>query len=678
MDSSQRSVIVSQTSRENVRGDIRRAGETVHPELGYNGCRTLYEGFRRGHKLNALGACLGFRAISTNGLATPYIYTSYTEVLARINAFAAGLHALNLVPPTQDDGNMILIGLYMANSMEWFISEQAIFCFSGATVPFYDTLGPESVQFILNQTSTKTVVCSRKELPRLCTVKMSGRCPYFEVVVLVDGVTTNAAKIGKAAGLSVMSFAKVEAVGAHHIDTEGFKHSPPSGKDVFTFCYTSGTTGDPKGALLTHENMIAAISDFCRIFPMEITDRHLSYLPLAHIFERIVMAQTYVQGASIAFFRGDPLLLIEDLQACRPTIFPAAPRVLNKIYDKIQIGISNAGGMKKKLFDAAVATKTKNLTTKGVLTHAVYDRLIFNKIKKGLGMDCIRSMVSGSAPLSKNVMLFYRVMLGVPVIEGYGQTENAACCSISLLEDMTTCGHVGIPSPAVEIVLADVPDMGYRHTDTHHKGQPCQGRGEILARGPTVFKGYYKDPAKTKEAVDEEGWLHSGDIGLWTIDGNLQIIDRKKNIFKLSQGEYVAPEKIENVLTQSLIISQAFVYGDSLQNSLVAIIIPEEEPVRALLESLGEAALAKSFFSNICNNEKLKSIIIADMKRVGKSNGLHSFETPKSIYLSDELFSVENGFLTPTFKLKRHQARNKYEKQIEKMYASIPNQISKL
>jgi long-chain acyl-CoA synthetase len=258
------------------------------------------------------------------------------------------------------------------------------------------------------------------------------------------------------------------------------------------------------------------------------------------------MCQVYAEGASVAFFRGDPLLLIEDLQACRPTILIAPPRVLNKIYDKIHVGIAAAGGMKKKLFDAAVATKIKNLVSTGQLKHGFYDRLIFNKIKKGLGMDCLRAAVSGSAPISKTVMNFYRVMLGVPVIEGYGQTETSAVSTFSDPSDLSTAGHVGVPNVAVEIVLADVPEMGYLHTDTNHKGQPCQGRGEIWVRGPTVFKGYYKEPEKTKEMVDDEGWLHSGDIGLWTVDGNLQIIDRKKNIFKLSQGEYVAPEKVQS------------------------------------------------------------------------------------------------------------------------------------
>jgi long-chain acyl-CoA synthetase len=183
-----------------------------------------------------------------------------------------------------------------------------------------------------------------------------------------------------------------------------------------------------------------------------------------------------------------------------------------------------------------VAAKTHNLLATGELKHALYDRLIFNKIKKALGFDHIRVLVSGSAPLSRPVMNFYRIMLGVPVLEGYGQTEGAACASISSQDDMRTAGHVGAPNSCAEIVLADVSEMGYLHTDTSHKLQPCQGRGEIWVRGPMVFKGYYKDPEKTRETVDEDGWLHSGDIGLWTSQGQLQIIDRKKNIFKLSQG----------------------------------------------------------------------------------------------------------------------------------------------
>ena len=419
--------------------------------------------------------------------------------------------------------------------MEWVLAEYGIYCLGGATIPMYDTLGPDTVHFILSQTSAKTVVCTRAELKHLCEAKQSGGCPYFSHVVLVDGVIPAAAEMAKKASLEVLSYAKVEAMGAQLIATQGHKHNPPSGKDVSTFCYTSGTTGDPKGALITHENIISHIAGMKNVFRGQIYDRHLSYLPLAHIFERVVEPAVLMAGGSIAFSRGNPLWLIEDMQACRPTILPVAPRVLNKIHDKIVNGISAAGGAKKKIFDAALAAKTRGLQ-QGHLKNALYDRLIFNKIKKALGMDHLRFMVSGSAPLSSNVMTFFRCMLGIPVVEGYGQTEGAATATIGLLNDMSTVGHVGAPTSAVEIVLADVPEMGYLHTDTEHRGQPCQGRGEIWIRGPNVFKGYYKDEEKTRETVDEEGWLHSGDIGLWNMEGNLQIIDRKKNIFKLSQG----------------------------------------------------------------------------------------------------------------------------------------------
>jgi long-chain acyl-CoA synthetase len=221
--------------------------------------------------------------------------------------------------------------------MEWVLAEHAIFSLGGCTVPLYETLGPDTVLFVLQQTGARAVVCTRAELTALGDAKATGQLPDFVTAILVDGVTPDAARFANTVGLKVMSYAKVEAVGAHRIATQGHDHYPPKPTDVATFCYTSGTTGDPKGALITHQNLIAAIAGM-QLLPglsVQISDRHLSYLPLAHIFERVVMAQLFVAGASVAFFRGDPAWLIEDLQACRPTIMPVAPRVLNKIYDKV-------------------------------------------------------------------------------------------------------------------------------------------------------------------------------------------------------------------------------------------------------------------------------------------------------------------------------------------------------
>jgi long-chain acyl-CoA synthetase len=649
------------------------------PKLGVHGCRTLYEAFRHGAALNPLGACMGFRATSSSGVATPYIYSSYTECLSRINALAAGLESLNLVRPNAD--GLACLGLYTKNCMEFCLAEHAAYTIGGVAVPFYDTLGPETVSFILSQTGLATVLCTRAQLPALCVAKRSGTCPQFTAVILVDGVIPAALAQTRAAGLDVYSYGKVEAVGARRIAMEGrHKHSPPNPQDVAFFCYTSGTTGDPKGALISHENVMAAIGGLTGMVPdseIQMNDRHLSYLPLAHIFEHVVITQIFLKGASAAFFRGDPLLLIEDLQACRPTMIPVAPRVLNKIYDKIQSGVATVGGLKQKLFVAAVAAKTEGLKH-GYLTHALYDALLFNKIKKALGLDQVRFMVSGSAPLAENVMTFFRILLGAAVVEGYGQTEGAAAATIGHSDDFNTTGHVGGPVASVEVVLVDVPEMGYLHTDQDHRGQPCVGRGEICIRGPSVFKGYYKDEVKTKEAIDEEGWLHSGDIGLWRPDGTLQIVDRKKNIFKLSQGEYVAPEKIENILTRSALIGQCFVYGDSLQSALVAILVPDEEPVRLWARQQPDASLAGAPFAQLCASQALKDEMMEDIRRLSKESKLAGFETVKAVHLEAAPFSVESELLTPTFKLKRQKAKECYEEVIRRLYAEMPPPRSKL
>lgn len=289
-------------------------------------------------------------------------------------------------------------------------------------------------------------------------------------------------------------------------------------------------------------------------------------------------------------------------------------------------------------------------------------------------MDCVRVMVSGSAPLSPKVMIFFRCLLGVPVLEGYGQTEASAAATVSHPDDLASAGHVGGPVPAVDIVLVDVPEMGYLSTDTSHHEETCQGRGEICVRGPPVFIGYYKGEEKTKEAVDDEGWLHSGDVGMWTPEGQLKIIDRKKNIFKLAQGEYVAAEKIENVLNQSLLISQNFVHGDSFQTYLVAIVVPDEDPVRSWAkENLPDAENAP--FLEICKSNELKKEILSEVRRLSKVNGLQGFETVKAVYLEPNIFTPENGLVTPTFKLKRPQLRDHFAKQIEEMYAQPPSKL---
>jgi len=659
------SVVVENSETEDSGPIHRSAIEGVGPELSLFGCYTCYETFRRGVQNSPQRPCLGYRAIDGDGNASPYIWYSYTQVAERINNLAAGLKHEGLLPPNED--GMKLLAIYMKNRPEWILSEQACYANGGTTVPLYDTLGPDSVEYIVNQTGLTTIVCDYIDLPKV--VKCAPNSPSLGAVVLVGRTIPEAESSAKALGLKVYTLPQLERIGADN----PYPHTPPSSQDIATFCYTSGTTGNPKGALISHSNLISdAAATLYTGNNVNSEDVHISYLPLPHIFERNIQVGLYAVGASVGFYQGDPLKIMEDFVALKPTISPIVPRLLNRLYDKITQAATQGGGMKKMLFEKALAAKTEGLKN-GVSTHPLWDKLIFNKLRQSLGWERLRIMITGSAPVAAHVLDLMRSILcdGI-LLEGYGQTETSSAATVTTVDDFTA-GHVGPPIPCCEIKLVDVPEMGYLHTDTWHGGDPlkggggglpCEGRGEICFRGPHVFKGYYKLPEATADAMDEEGWLHSGDIGLWTTKGQLMIIDRKKNIFKLSQGEYVAPEKIENVLCRSSLIMQAFVYGDSLQSHLVAVVVPDPEEAQSWAQQQG----IQVSFEELCKREDFCQAVLADASKVGKEASLAGFEMIKSLYVEKDPFTVEEGLLTPTLKLKRQQAKDKYLQKIQELY----------
>ena len=683
----------------NVRkGSIRRS-PNFSLETSHAGCQTLHELFFDGPNIEGGGdkPCLGFRANSTakKDEFSPFVYYSYSEVKSRVLSFAAGLVSIGIKCSDMSSGwpsrstnsdlsnyNIPLLAIYAKNSPEWMISEQSIFSLGGATVPLYDTLGAESLSHILCETEVGVIVVGGDvEGRKVFECKKAGNLPSLKAVIVVGGgCDAGLVEEGAEAGLRVESFQRVEAIGFDkrfgndNSNDNGSGNSSstqskttlafgdfrlPTPSTLATFCYTSGTTGPPKGALITHSNLVSLIHSITSMgFDLNSNDRHMSYLPLAHIFERVVTLGMTAHGGSVSFISGGPDRLVEDWVATRPTIVPVAPRVLNKIYDKINNGLAAQGGTKKTVFDYALRQKRRALEVHNKLTHPVWDKLLFRKISRALGLDCVRIMCSGSAPLSPSVMSFFRCLLSCPIVEGYGQTEGTGGASISSPDDQKTLGHVGGPITCAEVRLVDVPEMEYTNKDRSHRGQDCVGRGEIWIRGPTVFQGYYKNKEKTDECLTGDGWLQSGDIGLWRPDGQLQIIDRKKNIFKLSQGEYVAAEKIENVHVGSPFVEQSFVYGDSLQSHLVAIIVIDKEFIKSknseLLTKLAE----------------LKETVMTDIAKVGKAAGLNGFEMVRNVHIEEVPFSAENGLVTPTFKLKRHQLKQRYQKEIDAMYAN--------
>mmetsp|Transcript_33475 Transcript_33475/g.51401 ORF Transcript_33475/g.51401 Transcript_33475/m.51401 type:complete len:295 (+) Transcript_33475:726-1610(+) len=293
------------------------------------------------------------------------------------------------------------------------------------------------------------------------------------------------------------------------------------------FCYTSGTTGDPKAVMISHGNLLSAANGALCVGGLQFydTDVWISYLPLAHSLEKVLFCVALMDNVSIGYYSGDPLKLLDDMKVLRPTLFPSVPRLFNRIYDKITQGIKEKNPIEQALFNRAVRRKLHYLQNNGTYHHSIWDPLIFNKIRDIIG-GRVRLMLTGSAPISGDVINFLKVCFCAPIHEGYGQTESAAASCLSSSLD-PEAGHVGGPLSCLMVRLKDLPEMGYMSTDKNP-------RGEICFKGNSVFKGYFKNEEKTKEALDEEGWLHSGDVGLVNPNGSIKIIDRAKNIFKLS------------------------------------------------------------------------------------------------------------------------------------------------
>jgi len=336
------------------------------------------------------------------------------------------------------------------------------------------------------------------------------------------------------------------------------------------------------------------------------------------------------------------------------------PRLYNKIYAVLKTKMAGGGGCKSWLATHAVDTKLSYLQKNACYTHGCYDKLIFKKVKASLGGN-IRMMISASAPIDKQVLEFFKVCFCCPVLEGYGLTETSGGASCTWANDPIS-GHVGGPLPCVKWRLKDIPEMEYRHTD---KPYP---RGELQMKGSTIFKGYFKRPDKTGEAFDEEGWFNTGDVVQVYPNGSVKIIDRSKNIFKLSQGEYIAPEKVENIFALCPFVAQSMVYGNSLKNCCVAIIVVEPATAKKWGESNG---MSGEDAEAIVKSAEFKKVLMDQLDEVGKANKLSSLERPRDVCITTEAFSIENDILTPTFKLKRNVGAKVYENQIAVMYEEL-------
>ncbi|XP_066878572.1 long-chain-fatty-acid--CoA ligase 1 isoform X3 [Kogia breviceps] len=611
----------------------------------YDDVRTLYEGFQRGIQLSNNGPCLGSRKPDQ-----PYEWLSYKQVAEMSECVGSALlHKGFKAAPDQ------FIGIFSQNRPEWVIIEQGCFTYSMVSVPLYDTLGTEAITYIINKAELSLVFVDKPGKANLLLEGVENKLtPSLKTIVLMDSYGSNLSERGRKCGVEIISMKAMEDLGR----ANRRKPKPPAPEDVAIICFTSGTTGSPKGALITHQNVVSDCSAFIKMtegaFVASSDDTLISFLPLAHMFEKVVECLMLCHGAKIGFFQGDIRLLMDDLKTLQPTVFPVVPRLLNRMFDRIFAQANTT--LKRWLLDFAFKRKEAELRSGIIRNNSLWDKLIFHKIQSSLGGK-VRLMITGAAPVSATVLTFLRAALGCQFYEGYGQTECTAGCCLTVPGDWTA-GHVGAPMPCNIIKLVDVEEMNY---------MAAKGEGEVCVKGANVFQGYLEDPANTAEALDKDGWLHTGDIGKWLPNGTLKIIDRKKHIFKLAQGEYIAPEKIENIYQRSEPVAQVFVHGESLQAFLIAIVVPD-------IETLGPWAWKRGFegsFEELCRNKGVQKAVLEDMVRLGKDSGLKPFEQVKGISLHPELFSVDNGLLTPTMKAKRPEIRNYFRSQIDELYSSI-------
>ena len=623
--------------------------------------------------------CLGRRLkVGENEKGEPvfdnkYTYYTYNDVHVMCKKFAKNLHEKKdeLIYKDSYKGlNFNLVGIFAKNCTEWVVADMGCQMDSVTTATLYATLGREAFKYICDQTKIKTVMVSPDLVDMLCEFKKLYNLEQLSTAILFDMTTYCDSKKEleklKDAGFVAYSFVDDFQKENENVKDSDLEISNPD--TIMTICYTSGTTGDPKGVMLSQRNLISVLETVIRdsSVPIDENDGHISYLPLAHIFERMVISGFMGVAGKVGFISGNVrTTLIEDMTLVNPTLVFMVPKILQNIRKKIFDQFNALGGWKKKLAYKAYHTKLENYRKYGIITHAIYDKIIFKKIKGMFGSK-LKTVLCASAPMPKELADDFKVFLSVPIIEGLGMTELAGSAFCTSYHDLTNFTAGGVTGGA-RMIIKSVPDLGYTIDDVID-GVNCPA-GEICLKGPLIFKGYYKNDKENEKAFDEDGYFHTGDVGrIFPNYGNgLKIVDRVKEIFKLSQGEYIIPVKLESVYEESNYVSQIMIYGNSFMNNIIGIICPEK---KHCAEALG---ISVEELEKDEENEKLKKLLVDDLLILATDAHFNGLEKVKYVIITFEGFTVENTCMTPTMKIVRKKVELRFKNRIDDLYKSIQN-----
>jgi len=640
-------------------------------EPKYEGVKTMDQLFERAVQINRNKPCLQYRPIITLHKGTEFpipefgpLHTeTYAETFERVKNLGAGI--VECTKLNSED----LIGIFEDTRKEWFLTLQACFRYNITVMTVYASLGDDALITAINETKVTCMLVNEKSLSKFIKV-IQPKCPSLKHLIYCSNfhkddseaakVASDASSLAKV-GVKAISFDEVELLGKSLSQPPAIK-SRSTPDSVALIMYTSGTTGEPKGVIILHRNILASTTGLNEGIGNDpkVVIVYIAYLPMAHILELAAEHAMFIRGGTIAY--GTPRTLTErgakpigDIAAIRPGVMVGVPRVFDTVKKGALERIKAGSPIVRWLFGAAFQAR-RHALMQGRET-PLWNFLVFNKFRSLMG-GRMSLIISGGAPLSQESHEFMRICFGCSVLQGYGLTETCASGCIQNGYHSFKTGTVGPPVPCCEVKLVSATELNYT---VHDKPHP---RGEVLIRGTNVSAGYYKRPDLTKEVFTNDGWFKTGDIARMNENGTFTLIDRRKNLIKLAHGEYVALEHLESVYGNSPYVmpSGVAVFADPFQNFPVAVVLPQMTYVRSL------SGYSNMTNEQIINNEGLRKAILEDLKRVGREGGLKKFEFVQDVALSGDLWTPENGMVTAAMKLKRPELIKRYKNELEKMY----------